>query len=96
MLRRYHMKGLKWGSAQCWLSEICGFLRWQQLWGRNTKPPPHAPSPEELRLQLGMELDFEPGELAEWARDLEKRVTDKERRSSEDAERKRDAARAHR
>ena len=31
VLRRYRMKGLKWGAAQCWLGETCGFLHWQQL-----------------------------------------------------------------
>jgi hypothetical protein len=39
VLRRYRMKGLKWGAAQCWLGETYGFLRWQRLqlalWGRN-------------------------------------------------------------
>lgn len=98
VLRKYRTKGLKWGAAQCWPGETCGFLHWQQLqlayWGHEHEPLVDLAA--ELKYQLGVDLAFTAKELAGMKKDLEVRVAGKERRSTEEAMQKRDAARARR
>jgi hypothetical protein len=88
VLRKHREKGVRWGAAQCFLAECLGFLEWQQLmmafWGYFREP--RSELAKMVLEHLGVDIELTEVEIAGFAKDLKGRLTGKELRSSEHAQ----------